>query len=105
MMYNLMANLTGIDETVQPIYDIVGVILPIVLGIIFLIGTFKCISLGIAFSKSDENGTHEKAKKDLINAIIGFVLIFVLILVLYLLREPLINWIAGYDIGTPYNPN
>ncbi len=103
-MYNLLANGPDMTNAVQPVYDFVSVLLPILLGLIFLIGMFKCISLGIAFSKSDENGTHEKAKKDLINAIVGFSLIFVLILVLFLLREPIITWISGYDLTTPYNP-
>lgn len=85
----------NLDSAIKPVYDIVGVVLPILLGIVFAIGMFKCITLGIAFSKSDENGTHEKAKKDLINAIVGFVIIFVLIGVLYLVREPLIEWIAS----------
>lgn len=84
-----------LEQAIKPVYDIVGVILPIVLGIIFVVGMFRCISLGIAYGKSDENGTHEKAKKDLVNAVVGFVVIFVLIGVLYLVREPLIEWIAG----------
>lgn len=92
---NLLSAGPQLESSLQPVYDVVSVVLPIVLGIIFVIGMFKCISLGIAYGKSDENGTHEKAKKDLINAIVGFAIIFVAIGVLYLLREPLIEWIAG----------
>lgn len=90
MIFNFLAPSINLES----VYDVVGVILPICLTVVFAIGSFKCISLGIAFAKSDENGTHEKAKKDLINAIVGFVLIFVLILALYLLREPILEWIA-----------
>lgn len=99
MIFSFLALNINLDS----VYDVVGVVLPIVLTIVFCMGTFKCVSLGIAFAKSDENGTHEKAKKDLINAIIGFVLIFVLILALYLLREPILEWIADmtgdWDFG------
>lgn len=102
-MYNLLAGGPNLAPAVQPVYDVVSVVLPIVLGIIFLVGVFKCISLGIAFSKSDENGTHEKAKKDLINAIIGFVLIFVLVAVMYLLRDIIIEWISGFIPSEQYS--
>lgn len=92
-----------IDGAVSPIYNIVSVALPVLLGLIFLIGVFKCISLGIAFSKSDENGTHEKAKKDLINGIVGFSLIFILVGVMYLLKDPLISWLEGITGSWDFN--
>lgn len=79
----------------QPVWQIVGTVIPILLSLVCVLGIFKCVSLGIAFSKSDENGTHEKAKKDLINAIIGFGLIFVLTAVLWFVREPMIEWLSG----------
>lgn len=93
----LLASASGpdINSAVSPIYTIVSVIMPVALSLVFLIGLFKCISLGIAFAKSDENGTHEKAKKDLIWAIVGFTLIFVLIAVMWALKEPLITWLEG----------
>ncbi len=49
--------------------------------------------LGIKFAKAEEPQEHEKAKKSLKNAIIGFVLIFVLILVLNLLMPVMIDWV------------
>ena len=91
-MYNLLAGGPNLAPAVQPVYDVVSVVLPIVLGIIFLVGVFKCISLGIAFSK-----------KDLINAIIGFVLIFVLVAVMYLLRDIIIEWISGFIPSEQYS--
>lgn len=96
MNFNLLTG-TGpnIEQAVSPVYSIVSTVLPILLGIVFLVGTFRCIALGIAFAKSDENGSHEKAKKDLIFACIGFFLIFVLIAVMYGLKAPLIEWLEG----------
>lgn len=96
-MFNILLAGSGpnIEQAMSPVYTFFSVVMPILLGVVFLIGTIKCISLGIAYSKSDENGTHEKAKKDLINAIVGFVIIFVLIGVMYLLKTPIIEWLEG----------
>ena len=46
------------------------------------VGTIYCIFLGVKISKVDEQNSGEKAKKDLIGAVIGSLLIFVLILAL-----------------------
>lgn len=91
----LLATTPNFNNSLKTVYDVVGIIMPIVLTVIFIVGMFKCISLGIAYAKTDENGSHAQAKKDLTNAIIGFVLIFVLMLALYLLRTPIINWVSG----------
>lgn len=103
MNFNLFSGPTNIDQAVSPVYDIVSTVLPILLGIVFLVGTFRCIALGIAFAKSDENGTHEKAKKDLIFACIGFFLIFVLIAVMYGLKNPLIDWLVTVTSDWDFN--
>lgn len=46
------------------------------------------------FNESDEAGSREKAKKDLIGAIIGFVVIFVLIVGLKVLMPILQDWVS-----------
>jgi len=58
------------------------------------IGTIYCVVLGVKLAKSDEAGSREKAKKDLIGAIIGFVSIFVLILGLKILMPILQDWVS-----------
>ena len=95
MLMNLFnANGPEISKSIDPVFQVLQVALPVALAIVGVIGVIKCIALGMAFAKSDENGTHEKAKKDLINAIIGFLLIFVLIGIMWLLLEPMATWLA-----------
>ena len=96
MLMNLFnANGPDIINSIDPVFQFLNVALPVVLAIVGVIGVIKCIALGIAFAKSDENGTHEKAKKDLINAIIGFALIFILIAVMWMIIGPMANWLAS----------
>ena len=105
MLNNLLASGLNLSQGMEPVYEVLTIVLPIVLAIVFIIGTFKCVALGIAFSKSDENGTHEKAKKDLINAIVGFGLIFILIAVLFFVRGPILEWITSITESMPMDEN
>ena len=57
------------------------------------VGTIYCIFLGVKFSKSDEQNSGEKAKKDLIGAVIGSLLIFVLIIALNIAVPILEDWV------------
>ena len=57
------------------------------------VGTIYCIFLGVKFSKADEQNSGEKAKKDLIGAVIGSRLIFVLILALNIAVPILEDWV------------
>ena len=62
-------------------------------------GTIYCVVLGVKLAKSDEAGSREKAKKDLIGAIIGFVSIFVLILGLKILMPILQDWVSSQVVA------
>ena len=64
------------------------------IGLVGAIGTIYCIILGVRLAKADEAGSREKAKKDLIGAIIGFVVIFVLIVGLKVLMPILQDWVS-----------
>ena len=57
------------------------------------VGTIYCIFLRVTFSKTDEQNSGEKAKKDLIGAVIGSLLIFVLILALNIAVPILEDWV------------
>ncbi len=76
--------LTDVDfyPVIQPILEILDAILWPAIANVVGVGTIYCIFLGVKISKVDEQNSREKAKKDLIGAVIGFVLIFVLILAL-----------------------
>ena len=74
--------------------EVLNAILWPAIALVGAIGTIYCIVLGVKLAKSDEAGSREKAKKDLIGAIIGFVAIFVLILGLKILMPILQDWVS-----------
>jgi cell division protein FtsW (lipid II flippase) len=65
---------------VEPILEILDAILWPAIAVVVAVGSIYCIFLGVKIAKSDEQNSREKAKKDLLGAIVGFVIIFVLIL-------------------------
>lgn len=80
---------------IQPVLEVLNAILFPALSIVGAVGTIYCIFLGIKMAKSDEQNSREKAKKDLIGAIIGFLIIFVLIVGLKIAMPILIDWTKG----------
>ena len=67
--------LTDVDfhPVIQPILEILDAILWPAITIVIAVGTIYCIFLGVKISKADEQNSREKAKKDLIGAVIGFI--------------------------------
>lgn len=98
---SLLAAGPDLEEAISPVYQIINAVLPILLALVFAAGSIVCIKLGVQFTKSDESGKREKAKQDLIWAIVGFGLIFVLIVILNLIKEPMYQWISDLT-GTNY---
>ena len=92
-----MTILTTVDfyPVIEPILEILDAILWPAIAVVVAVGTIYCISLGVRISKADEQNSREKAKKDLIGAIIGFVIIFVLILGLKILVPILEEWVKS----------
>jgi hypothetical protein len=68
------------------------------LSVVGAVGALWCILLGVKYAKADDPQEHEKAKKGLINAIVGFVLIFVLLIMLNIGAKVLTDWWATYDV-------
>ena len=58
---------------IQPILEILDAILWPAIAIVVAVGAIYCIFLGVKISKADEQNSREKAKKDLIRAVIGFI--------------------------------
>ena len=83
------------NPIIQPILEVLNAILWPAIAIVSSVGSIYCIILGVQIAKSDEQGSREKAKKDLINAVIGFVSIFVLIVVLKLAVPILEEWVKS----------
>ncbi len=87
-----------ITNILKPIDDIIKLVVPALLALVGSVGAVWCIILGVRFAKAEDPQEHEKAKKSLINAIIGFVLIFVLLIMLNLALDVLIPWYQNYQI-------
>ena len=87
--------LTDVDfySVIQPILGILDAILWPTLTLVVAIGMVYCAFLGVKISKADEQNSGEKAKKDLIGAVIGLELIFVLILALNIAVPILEDWV------------
>ena len=83
---------------IQPVLDICNSLVPIMLLVVGAVGALWCILLGVKYAKADDPQEHEKAKKGLVNAIVGFVLIFILLIMLNIGTDVLIEWWKGYDV-------
>lgn len=93
-----MANLLAAVDfapVIAPILEVLNAILWPAIAIVGAVGTIYCIVLGVKLAKSDEQNSREKAKKDLIGAIIGFVAIFVLIVALKISLPILQDWVQA----------
>lgn len=60
---------------------IVNVILPIVIGVILVLGLFYGISLAIKYAKAEEDEDKKKAKSSLINVVVGCLIAIVFVAV------------------------
>ena len=90
--------LNDLNTIIQPVLDICNTLVPIMLAVVGAVGALWCILLGVKYAKADDPQEHEKAKKGLVNAIVGFVLIFVLLIMLNIGTNVLKEWWATYDV-------
>ena len=90
--------LNDMNSIVQPIIAVCQSLVPVMLAVVGSVGALWCILLGVKYAKADDPQEHEKAKKGLINAIVGFVLIFVLLIMLNIGTEIFTEWWSTYDI-------
>ena len=88
--------LNDLNSIVQPVLDICKTLVPIMLAVVGAVGGLWCILLGVKYAKAEDPQEHEKAKKGLVNAIVGFVLIFVLLIMLNIGTQVLTDWWDGY---------
>ena len=90
--------INNLNTIIQPVLDICNTLVPIMLAVVAAVGALWCILLGVKYAKADDPQEHEKAKKGLVNAIVGFVLIFVLLIMLNIGTNVLREWWATYDV-------
>lgn len=94
-MKNNMLLSVDFSPVIAPILEVLNAILWPAIALVGAIGTIYCIVLGVKLAKSDEQNSREKAKKDLVGAIVGFVAIFVLIVSLKIALPILQNWVQS----------
>ena len=86
-----------LNQIVKPLLDVLGILVPVLLGVVGSLGAVWVIFLGVKFAKAEEPQDHEKAKNNLRNAIIGFALIFILLVALQIGVSIFTNWYKTYD--------
>ena len=90
--------MVDMKSIIQPVLDICDSLVPIMLLVVGAVGALWCILLGVKYARADDPQEHEKAKKGLVNAIVGFVLIFILLVMLNIGTNILTEWWEGYSI-------
>lgn len=86
-----------LNQIVKPLLDVLGVVVPVLLGVVGSLGAIWVIFLGVKYAKSEDPQEHEKAKGSLKNAIIGFVLIFILLIALQIGVSVFTSWYRNYE--------
>ena len=86
-----------LDQIVKPLLEVLNVLVPVLLGVVGALGAVWVIILGVKYAKAEEPQEHEKARNNLKNAIIGFVLIFVLLVAVKIGLSIFTNWYKTYE--------
>ncbi len=86
-----------LNQVVKPLLEVLNILVPVLLSVVGAIGTIWVIFLGVKYAKAEEPQEHEKARNNLKNAIIGFVLIFVLLVALQIGLSIFTNWYKTYE--------
>lgn len=95
-IFGFLRSLLGDAEAaVDPLYKAITEIGPYAIGIVCGLGFIYAIILGVKIAKAPSNDEVQAAKKQLINAIIGFVAVAILLSILYAIRGPLVAWANG----------
>jgi len=83
------------NATLDPVYDMLKVLLPSAMGIVFAVGVIYGIVLGVQYSKASGAEEREKIKKRIISAVIGIVVIIALLGILFAIRGPISELMKG----------
>ena len=92
MMNFLLASVADANSTIDNVASesynafigIVNIILPIVIGVVLVLGMFYGIQLAIKYAKAEEDEEKKKAKGSLINVIVGCLIAIVFIVIVQL---------------------
>jgi hypothetical protein len=95
LLMTMLLAAVNFNPVIQPVLEILNAILWPAIAVTGSAGAIYCVFLGIKIAKSDEQNSREKAKKDLLGAVIGFALIFVLIVALKIAMPILQDWVKA----------
>lgn len=105
-MYTFFKNFLFLAETVDdknnalsPMYQALDIILPVALGLILLAGVIYSVVLGTQYSKAVSADERDTARKKLINAVLGFVIVIILVALLWVLKDPLMRAMNNTQTG------
>lgn len=88
-----------LESIVDPILDILkGLLVPLLI-IVGTAGSIYAVILGVNFARAETADKREEAKKRMINAIIGLVVMIFLLVILQLFvsnAESIVSWITGF---------
>ncbi|MBR1925986.1 MAG: hypothetical protein IJ837_03980 [Clostridia bacterium] len=100
-MMNLLASNSGLSSVAKNIFDISKTVLVPIMVLVGVGGVFYSIYLGVNMARADSSDKREEAKKRMVNAIIGFVVIFVLVTLMYLFAANADSIFGGIGPDTP----
>ena len=83
------------SPSVNPVLEIINALLWPLIAVVGSVGTIYCVLLGVKYAKADNPQEREMAKKHLVGAVIGFLVIFVLIVVLKVTMPILQTWVEN----------
>ena len=86
-----------LNQVVKPLLDVLGVVVPVLLGVVGALGAVWVIILSVKYAKAEDPQEHEKARASLKHAIIGFVLIFILLIALKVALSIFTDWYRNYN--------
>ena len=92
---NYLAAKVDFSPIIAPVLEVLNALLWPCIAIVGAVGMIYCIFLGIKIAKSDEQNSREKAQKDRIGAIIGFLIIFILMVALKIAMPILEEWVKS----------
>ena len=105
MLFLLTGTNEAVSNTATTAYNtfigIVNIILPIVMGVVLVLGLFYGIQLAIKYAKAEEDEDKKKAKGSLINVIVGCLIAIIFVAVVQvILNSGYIKQLFGDKISS-----
>ena len=86
-----------VKEMIQPIFDILGWLLPVIMILLGVAGVIYIIIVGVQYAKSENADEKDAAKKKLINIAVALIIMLVALIVVFIFIKnapAIFNWTA-----------